>query len=523
MKTGIIPAPAHMRAGSGVCRLSGAMHIERNDFEPYCTEAFFERTGLSRGGGPSLILEKAAMAEEAYTLCIGEDSVTVRAAGERGVIWALTTLYALIDGGSLPVCEIDDAPEYPHRGLSLDCARHFFPAAEVRRIIEGISLAKINTLHWHLSDDQGWRIESRVFPKLCAQSGEYYTQEEIRGIVEYARLRGVEIIPEIDMPGHVSAILAAYPELSCTGEPVDIKTCGGIFSVILCAGKEGVFDFIEKLLDELCPLFASERFHIGGDEAPKLRWHNCPDCRKRMAALGLAHTEQLQGYFTCRVAEMLRRHGKRPVCWNEALRAGRVPEDVQIQYWTLQHRAQMQKFAEGGGRWIYSDMFELYLDYPHSMTALKKVYETRAHFGRAAYSGSSLDGFEACLWSEHIDNAALLERRIFPRIYALAEVAWGSARSYADFRARLCAALPRLERAGLTYTAEDWWDPRGRARLDEALGYLVKMNAAMPEEIRAEALDAAKPSREFVLSFVSRFFRPTDIPALLRSMTGLKK
>ena len=142
---------------------------------------------------------------------------------------------------------------------------------------------------------------------------------------------------------------------------------------------------------------------------------------------------------------------------------------------------------------------------------------------RAAYSGSSLDGFEACLWSEHIDNAALLERRIFPRIYALAEVSWGSARSYADFRARLCAALPRLERAGLTYTAEDWWDPRGRARLDEALGYLVKMNAAMPEEIRAEALDAAKPSREFVLSFVSRFFRPTDIPALLRSMTGLKK
>lgn len=523
MKTGIIPAPAHMRAGSGVCRLSGAMHIERNDFEPYCTEAFFERTGLSRGGGPSLILEKAAMAEEAYTLCIGEDSVTVRAAGERGVIWALTTLYALIDSGSLPVCEIDDAPEYPHRGLSLDCARHFFPAAEVKRIIEGISLAKINTLHWHLSDDQGWRIESRVFPKLCAQSGEYYTQEEIRGVVEYARLRGVEIIPEIDMPGHVSAILAAYPELSCTGEPVDIKTCGGIFSVILCAGKEGVFDFIEKLLDELCPLFASERFHIGGDEVPKLCWHNCPDCQKRMAALGLAHTEQLQGYFTCRVAEMLRRHGKKPVCWNEALRAGRVPEDVQIQYWTLQHRAQMQKFAEGGGRWIYSDMFELYLDYPHSMTALKKVYETRAHFGRAAYSGSSLDGFEACLWSEHIDNAALLERRIFPRIYALAEVAWGSARSYADFKARLCAALPRLERAGLTYTAEDWWDPRGRARLDEALGYLVKMNAAMPEEIRAEALDAAKPSREFVLSFVSRFFRPTDIPALLRSMTGLKK
>ncbi len=182
MKTGIIPAPAHMRAGSGVCRLSGAM-LERKRFLSHTApRRFLNARGFPRRRAVTHS-EKAAMAEEAYTLCIGEDSVTVRAAGERGVIWALTTLYALIDGGSLPVCEIDDAPEYPHRGLSLDCARHFFPAAEVRRIIEGISLAKINTLHWHLSDDQGWRIESRVFPKLCAQGGEYYTQEEIRGVV----------------------------------------------------------------------------------------------------------------------------------------------------------------------------------------------------------------------------------------------------------------------------------------------------------------------------------------------------
>lgn len=282
------------------------------------------------------------------------------------------------------------------------------------RIIEGAALEKLNVLHWHLSDDQGWRVESERFPRLNECGGEYYTKDEIRAVVEYARVRGVEIVPEIDLPGHTSAILAAYPELSCTGEPVALKTAGGVYSVILCAGKDSVFDFIEALLDELCPLFPSARFHIGGDEAPKTRWRACLDCQARIEALGLGGAEQLQGYFSCRAADMLRARGKRVICWNEALRAHRVPDGAQIQYWTLQHRHQMQQYAEAGGEWIYSDMFELYFDYPHSMIPLKRCTLCARTSAKSRSRGRGSSGWRAASGRSISRTANALRAARFP-------------------------------------------------------------------------------------------------------------
>lgn len=516
----IIPRPKYAAYRGGKYKLPEELRFEYGGFEPYCAAAFCERSGRKNtGSGERIVLEREDMPGEAYRLSVSESGVSIAAGSERGVIWALTTLYKLMDGdGNVPACVISDAPGYAHRGLSLDCARHFFPAAEVMRVIEGMALAKLNVLHWHLSDDQGWRIESKKFPALNEKGGEYYTQDEIKEITGYASRRGVEIIPEIDLPGHTSAILAAFPELSCTGEQVELKRTGGIYGVILCAGKERVFDFIGALLDELCPLFPAERFHIGGDEAPKTMWQSCPDCAARMKKLGLSEPEQLQGYFACRVSEMLRAHGKRPVCWNEALRSGIVPENAEIQYWTLQHRRDMEKYADRGGRWIYSDMFELYFDYPHSMTPLRKVYGVKPHLGRKTYAHGGLTGFEACLWSEHISDRLTLERHIFPRAYALAELAWSGSGDYEDFELRLGRELELAARAGICCTDREHWDPRGRPRLEEALGHFVKMNAGLP----AEVMELTKPSREFVQSFLTEFFRLSDLPALLRSMKRKK-
>ena len=510
----LIPRSAYIAVRGGALRVADGVRFDYADFASWCAEAFFARTGLPDGGAARIALRREAMPEEAYRLTVTETGAEIAAASERGVIWALTTLYKLIDGGKIDCCDISDAPKYAHRALSLDCARHFFPAAEVMRIIEGAALEKLNVLHWHLSDDQGWRVESERFPRLNECGGEYYTKDEIRAVVEYARVRGVEIVPEIDLPGHTSAILAAYPELSCTGEPVALKTAGGVYSVILCAGKDSVCDFIEALLDELSPLFPSARFHIGGDEAPKTRWRACPDCQARIEALGLGGAEQLQGYFSCRAADMLRARGKCVICWNEALRAHRVPDGAQVQYWTLQHRHQMQQYAEAGGEWIYSDMFELYFDYPHSMIPLKRVYTVRPHFGKKSFEGTGLIGLEGCLWAEHIEDCGRLESRAFPRAAALAELAWSGEGDYDGFRRRLRADVEYLERAGIAPTPEDWWDPKGRARLEEAVGYLTHMNASIPAEGRPEV----EPSRELVQSFVQKFFRLTDIPALISSM-----
>ena len=516
----LIPYPKKVTMKSGALSVPAQLGAEMDDFEVWCLSAYQERTGKKPGGNPWLHVRRdAALPEEAYRLEIRQDGVEVIASQERGVVWALTTLLQLEQNGDVPCCVIEDNPSYRHRGVSLDCARHFFPAAEAEKVIEEISMTKLNVLHWHLTDDQGWRIESKRFPLLHETSGEYYTQEEIRRIADYARLRGVEIIPEIDLPGHTSAILAAYPHLSCCEEPVKLAESGGIYPVILCAGKESTFTFLEELLAEIAPLFPGERFHIGGDEAPKTEWAACPHCRRRMEELGLNRYEDLQGYFSSRVSAILKKHGKRCICWNETLCASEVPTDVQIQYWTLQHRLTMQDFVQSGGEWIYSDMFELYLDYPYAMTSLRKLYETTPHLGNTEMGKSeNLIGMEACLWAEHIRDCERLEKLLFPRVHALAEICWSQERDYPAFLARLDAFCSTRERTGVRYTARENWDPKGRKRRKEAVSFFTAINSGMSADVKEQTVAAAAPNKEFAQSFIRKFFRPTDLLFLLPAM-----
>lgn len=520
----LIPYPSgRIEEKDGFFTLKETLTVNPGPFSLRSLEAFRERTGVTLSttsdDGAALVLAAApACGEEGYRLTVEKERIGIAASTERGIIWALTTLAVLKNGSSVPCVSMEDSPRFPHRGLSLDCARHFFRAEEVKKVIEEISLAKMNVLHWHLSDDQGWRIESRSFPGLNGISSEYYTQDEIRDVVAFAALRGVEIIPEIDVPGHTRAILSAYPEYSCSGRKVKPATAGGIYSVILCAGKEETFSFLARLLDEIIPLFPSGRFHIGGDEAPKSEWKKCPYCLGKMKDLGLTSYEDLQGYFTARVIGILKEHGKKSVCWNDTLLSSHIPEDVTIQYWTLQHRIPMEEFVKKGGRWIYSDMFEVYLDYPYSMTDLKKVYETTAHLGKKSYEDSpGFEGYEGCLWAEHITDGKRLENLLFPRILALAELNWCGRRDYREFRKRLTAFAAGEMHRNMDYTPSSRWEPRGRARRKEAVDYFVRINS-MPPEVKAETVEAAAPNREFASAFMKKFFRPLDIPAVLAAL-----
>ena len=517
--THLIPQPnGHMQTDARQWILPQTLSLCHSSFAPYCTEAFLARTGVKPGDGAAQLrlVKDSRLPAEAYDLTISTAGIQVAASCEAGVIWALTTVFCLLRKRQLPCCSIRDEPVFPHRGVLLDCARHFFSCTEVKRVIEGISLAKINVLHWHLSDDQGWRIESKRFPLLQQTSGAYYTQQEIREIVEYARVRGVEILPELDMPGHTAGILAAYPQYSCSGKTVALARSGGIYPVILCPGKEETFRFLQALLEEILPLFPGPRFHIGGDEAPKPEWAKCPCCQKRIQDEHLNGLNALQGYFTGRVAEILKRNGKQAVCWNETLAAGGAPQDLLIQYWTPDHRAEMEPFIRGGGRWVYSDMFALYLDYPYSMTPLRKVYTALPHLGKKVCTAKDgLLGMECCLWTEHIEQGGALERMLFPRVYALAESCWSGTQDYADFRRRLQEALRAGCFSGVACQPAAGWDPHGRARRREALAYFQKMNAAMSSETREQTLQAARPSREFQQSFLTGFFRPSDMPFLL--------
>jgi hexosaminidase len=504
-------------------------YVEANAFTDNVTIAFAQRIQLlggiitskkEQGTYVLQICKEKDLAREAYRLSIAEECTRLSASSSEGILLGLTTLYQIMAvEGRLLMATITDAPRYPHRGLSLDVARHFFDAEEVKKIIEQMSLVKMNVLHWHLADDQGWRIASKKYPKLQQVSGDYFTQEELRDVVAFAADRGVEVIPEIEMPGHMSALLAAYPEYSCSGQKVSVATAGGIYPVILCAGKEEVFHLIEDLLDEIVPIFPAKRIHIGGDEAPKHEWRKCPACQKRMQEQGITEIDDLQGYFTARVKQILDKHGKEAICWNESLNAVNMPKDITIQYWTKNFGERMRSYVADGGAFIYSDMFELYLDYPYSMTPLKKLYHTVPMIGKTDISAAKgCTGMEACIWGEHIKTPKRLEELLFPRIFALAELDWSGAGDYKNFTERLEKYQQTQSAKAVHWTDRSWWDPQGSARRKEALSYFAGISEGQTEEQKAATLEATKPGKEFASSFLTKFFKPFDLPYVMKAM-----
>ena len=411
------------------------------------------------------------LAQEGYTLTVGED-IRIEASTAAGAFRGLTPLRQLAppdcerfdrcrDGFALPQLTIADAPSYGHRGLLLDVCRHFMEVEFVEQVIDGLALHKMNTLHWHLTEDQGWRIAIDAYPRLTevgawrteadgSQHGGFYTKDDIRRIVAYAAARHITVIPEIELPGHSRAALAAYPELGCTGEELPVPNDWGVFKDIYCAGDEATFAFLEQVLTEVLELFPSEYIHIGGDEAPKVRWEACAKCQNRIATEHLHDEHELQSYFIGRIGEWLATHGRKLIGWDEILDGG-LPDGATVQSWRGLDGAR-QAIAQGNDA-ILSPTSHCYLDYPLAATDMEEVYG----FAPEDVSGSPgrLLGGEVNLWSEHAPQH-LVESKIYPRASAFAEVMWTppARRDFTDFLDRLEVHYDRLDGMRVDYGLE---------------------------------------------------------------------
>lgn len=399
--------------------------------------------------------------EEGYILHVLPEGIKIYASHEKGFFYGRMTLKQLKiqHGNKLPCLEIEDEPRYSYRGFMLDCARHMFSVEEIKKMIDAAALIKMNKFHWHLSDDQGFRIELESYPELTrlgsVRSGDnfgsmcrsdreysgYYTKKEIGEIIEYCKNNCIDVIPEIDMPGHTSAILHVFPRLSCRKEPVEVKTRQGIYKDNLCIGDERTGEFLRKLLDELCEMFPGEYFHIGGDEAPDDYRKDCPYCQCTIHSLGLSDTAELQCVFSNEVKNYLKRKGKKAIVWNDILKGGKLDSDTIIQRW-MDPKNKAHKAANEGNKIIISDFKPYYFDYPYGMYPLKNVYKFNPDGGKAlSQTGrNNIMGTETPVWTEFIDNNERLEYLTLPRWFAVAENGWSDS-SNKDYRQFKSAAV----------------------------------------------------------------------------------
>ena len=374
-----------------------------------------------------------------YELSIGKEFIVVKG-GKKGVFYGLQTLFQLIvlnydsisNSIRLPCLEIKDQNSFEHRGFLMDCCRHFFSVKTIKKYIDLLALYKMNVLHWHLTEDQGWRIEIDKYPKLntvgswredsTGKYGGFYTKKEIREIVKYAKERYIEVIPEIELPGHSQAAIASYPYLSCESKKIQVANSWGVFKDIYCAGNDSVFIFLEDIFQEITELFPSNRIHIGGDEAPKFRWENCEKCQKRMAQENLKDEHELQSYFIERIAKVLEKKNKSIIGWDEIIES-KINSDVTIQSWRG-FSGGIQAVKEGK-KTIMSPTSHCYFDYDINSIDLEKVY----NFNPIPPEIDSLEseliiGGECNLWSERIPSEKELDRKTFPRLLAMSEVLW---------------------------------------------------------------------------------------------------
>lgn len=408
---------------------------------------------------------------ETYELIIDSTGVSITAFDINGVFYAINTFKQVMllseqKNGviQLPNLIVFDSPKFPHRGLLLDCSRHFFSVATVKKYIDLLAFYKMNVLHWHLTEDQGWRIEIDKYPQLTeigawrtkkggSRYGGFYTKEEIRDVVAYAQKRGVTIIPEIELPGHSQAAIASYPWLSCKGEQVDVANDWGVFKEIYCAGNDSVFMFLEDILTEVMELFPSKYIHIGGDEAPKYRWEHCAKCQKRITEEGLKDEHELQSYFITRIEKFLNENGRQLIGWDEILEGGLSP-NATVQSWRgMEHG---KHAAEMKHNVVMSPTSHCYLDYGLDAINLKKVYRFNPiPEGLEKEFEQYILGAEVNMWTEHVPNDSVLDSRVFPRLIAMAEVLWsGPGGNFEDFYQRLQSHYSILEKMGVNYGLE---------------------------------------------------------------------
>ena len=511
----VVPLPASINGIKGAdfrlnaqCLINyptGNRQMERN--AELLSQYIEEMTGMhlsvrptanvkDRVGNISLLLGTVD-SEEGYSIVVTPRGVEICGKTPAGVFHGMQVLRQSLPVGeaafvNLPATQVSSLPRFGYRGMHLDCSRHFFSVETVKRYLDIMALHGMNRLHWHLTDDQGWRVEIKKYPRLTEvggwregtvlghnspvydgiRYGGYYTQAEIKDIVQYAADRYITIIPEIDMPGHMMGALAAYPELGCTGGPYQVWRQWGVADDILCVGKDQTLQFVKDVLDEVMELFPSEYIHIGGDESPRVRWKECPLCQQRIRNVGI-HAEEkksaealLQGWFTTQVQQYLAANGRRIIGWDELLGCD-VDTTATIMSWTGAEPG--AKGARLGHDVIMTPNTPMYFDHYQTRSTwneptafggcatLKMVYDFEpVAADLPADKVQHILGAQANVWTEYITCEPQIQYQILPRMAALAELQWlqPDQKNYEDFKARLPHLVEIYKLYGWTYRAK---------------------------------------------------------------------
>lgn len=495
----IVPEPSDVRVGEGVFSLTRRTEIRLSDGDSSLARAagfFGELAGKSlgrplavvRGGGQesgAICVALGDLPAEAYVLSVRSDRIDLTGGSPAGVFYGFQTLRQMLPESALrgekaraidlPVVEIRDEPRIGYRALLLDAGRHFFGPEEVKSVIDLMAMHKLNRLQWHLTEDQGWRIEIRKYPELTRRGawrdrsdlrpaedgrpekdpqpyGGYYTRQQVREIVRYAADRFIEIVPEIEMPGHAMAALASYPWLGCLGEGYEVPSLWGVKEDVYCAGKDSTFVFLEDVLTEVTDLFPYELVHIGGDECPKARWKECPRCQRRMRDEGLGSEEELQSYFVRRIERFLASRNRRMVGWDE-IRQGGLSETAIVL--SRKREQGLRSALENGNDVIMTPYLNCYFDYYQGsreteplafggFLPLRTAYDLDPFEGLNAEQSRRILGVQCNLWTEFVATLDHAEYMLLPRLAAFAERAWtGGEGNYPDFLRRL-ESLSRL-------------------------------------------------------------------------------
>ena len=442
----------------------------------------------------TFIYDETIINPEGYELLIREDDIVIRSSTDHGAFYAVQTLRQLLPPSlerdksmgsiKIPCLSIKDAPSFKYRGMHLDVGRHMFSIDFIKKYIDALALLKMNTFHWHLTEDQGWRIEIKSYPKLQDIAayrdetlighysdqphqfdgnpyGGYYTQEEIKSIVAYAESRHITIIPEIELPGHAQAAISAYPELGCTGEQVPVATKWGVFEHIYCT-KDETFEFLENVLNEVIALFPGKYIHIGGDEAPKTNWKACIECQQRIRSEGLKDEHELQNYFITRIEKYLNSKGKQIIGWDEILEGGLAPNATVMSWRGINGAVEA---AKQNHNVILTPTSHCYFDYYQSTNEneplaiggylpLEKVYSfnpipDELNEDEAKY----VLGAQGNIWTEYMPTSTQVEYMAFPRMLAMSEVVWSNEtqKDYLDFIRRLEFFHKRMDFLDINY------------------------------------------------------------------------
>jgi hexosaminidase len=504
----IIPAPVSLEKFNGSFLIDSTTRIifdpklpELKQLAGFLNEHIFNMYGLqlnisdiNTAGIENVIYLKISndsIEEEAYSLHISAPNVTIEADNTKGLFYGIQTLFQLLpaqqskcENLELDCLYIFDKPKYKWRGMHLDVCRHFFPVSFIKKMIDLIAMHKMNTFHWHLTEDQGWRIEIKKYPLLTQIGawrdetvighisghpleydgktyGGFYTQEQIKEVVAYAKSRYVTIVPEIELPGHSIAALSAYPEYSCTGGPFSVYTKWGISSDVFCPGNEETFEFLENILTEVVELFPGEYIHIGGDECSKKRWKKCSDCQKRIKDEGLKNTFELQSYFVKRIEKFLNSKGKKLIGWDEILEGG-LPERATVMSWRGTNGG--IKAAIQGHDVVMTPNSHCYFDHYQSreneplaiggLTSFEDVYcFDPMPEELTQQQANHIIGAQANVWTEYIPDKKHVEYMVFPRLCALSEVLWSpeNVQNWDNFITRMDKHYLRLDQKNINY------------------------------------------------------------------------